>query len=144
MKSIKPFKLSHVTLYAKGWYNKSNDVYTDLLNILKLDDYTPFENNDVIRILLYNYEESFNIKLIDFISDIHESNCWKVGYPKDLKYDLYTAIIYKILFDIKYIEDKNWIVKCPKYSKENPRPSNIELKKVIEVFNKQPKYEKVL
>jgi hypothetical protein len=39
------FKLTHVVLYAKGWYNSSDDIYADLKEILKLDDYTPLSKN---------------------------------------------------------------------------------------------------
>ena len=37
------FKLSHVVLYAKGWYQKSDDIWKDLKKILNLDDYSPFD-----------------------------------------------------------------------------------------------------
>jgi hypothetical protein len=34
------FELTNVVLYAKGWYLKSDDIWEDLKNILKLDNYT--------------------------------------------------------------------------------------------------------
>jgi len=142
-----PFYLSHVTLYAKGWYNRSEDIVSDLIKILKLDDYTPYDKNDVVLILLNAYEKSFNVRLVDLISSIHKYNCWKVGYytknaewVKEYEtlpeYDMYTAVIYKILSDLRFLEKKDWIVKFPKYSKEIPRPKNITIPSLIKHFVK--------
>lgn len=129
------FPLGHVTLYAKGWYNKSDDVFEDLKKILILDDYTPFSNNDVLSILINNYNKYFNINLLEFLSDLHKENCWKISYCAE-NYDYYTAIIYKILSDLRFIEAQSFKKAIPKYSIQNPRSKNISLQKVIEVFNK--------
>jgi hypothetical protein len=150
MRLKKPFRLSHVALYSKGWYETSDDVVSDLIKILKLDDYSPFDKNDVLRILLSNYEESFEINLIDFISSINQHNCWKHGYyTKNCEwvkehetlpeYDMYMAVIYKILSDIRFIERNSWVVKFPKYSKNLKRPEHIKIRTLFEFFGKKNK-----
>jgi hypothetical protein len=53
MRIKKPFRLSHVALYSKGWYETSDDVVSDLIKILNLDDYSPFDKNDVLIGLRY-------------------------------------------------------------------------------------------
>lgn len=140
------FKLSHVVLYAKGWYCKTDNVWEDLKHILKLDNYEPYTNNDVLMIILRHYQnwKGENLRLIDFICDIHPQNCWKTGfYTKDdwdkkstQEYSMELACIYKILSDLRFIDsNEGWIKKVPKWSKEYPRPKNIELKRTIEIFN---------
>lgn len=144
------FYLSHVTLYAKNWYRKTDSVFEDLRKVLILDDYTPFTDADVLVILLKAYERSFQVSLIDFINDVHQSNCWKVGYyvkgfdwvknQENLKeYDLYTAIVYKILSDIRFLNNTQWVIKIPRYSKDFKRPEHITIKTVMEFFNYKQK-----
>lgn len=141
-------RLSHVVLYAKGWYERTNNIFDDLKKMLELDEYTPFTNGDIVSIIVNNYERSFNIKLSDFINDTHPDNCWKIGYYTDTcdwvkdykslpKYDYHTAVLYKILSDFRFIDNTKWDMKIPKYSKNNKRPKNIELKDVINQFNKK-------
>jgi hypothetical protein len=145
MEVIKPFPLGHVALYAKGWYRKTDDIFSDLRKILEFDDYTPYTNSDVVVILLRNYEQSIKIRLIDFVNEIHPLSCWKVGYypnegnfrKTDGDYDLYKALIYKILSDVRFLSSDQWIVKTPRYSKDFKRPDNITLKQVIDRFNKK-------
>lgn len=146
---MEKFKLSHVTLYAKGWYLKSDDIWEDLKKILKLDDYTPFTKMDVYSIILSATQNS-NIyrwtELKEVLNGIHPSNCWKVGYyvkenadwaHKDTKineYDMPTAFIYYVISNLRFIETKYWIPTVPKY-KLYPKPKHISLQKVIEQFN---------
>lgn len=154
---MKQFQLNHTVLYAKGWYNKTDNVFEDLKKILLLDDYTPFTNNDVFGILVRNYEKLFeNKSLLTFLIDISPSETWKVNYPTKgnvwmrnnkenesyPEYDLHTAIIYKILSEFRFMELKDITLSPPKYSIDNPRPTNIELKQVIEMFNK-PKLQTI-
>jgi len=144
MKIKNKFPLSHVTLYSKGWYNHSENIIFDLIKILELDNYSPFDQRDVVSIIMHRYEESFDIDMVNFINDIHPFNCWKVGYytnryewVKDHQtlpeYDIYTAIIYKILSDIRFLTNTEWEIKLPKYSKENKRPENITIPRLIEL-----------
>lgn len=146
--------LNHFILYSKGWYNQTDDVVQDLIKILQLDGFSPFDKNDVLFILVNRYEKDFKSnRLVDFISNIHPNNCWKVSYftkgncdwlnkdeqDKLPEYDYYTAVIYKIISHYRFFEvDKlDGELSMPKYSKENPRPKHIELKTVIERWSKK-------
>ena len=142
--------LNHFILYCKGWYNRTENIFEDLKKILVLDDYTPFSNNDVLSIIINQYERDFkdNLRLVNLLSDIDPKNSWKISYytkgnadwlkPEDRdilpEYDYYTAILYKIMSEYRFKELKTEL-SPPKYSKTNPRPKNIKLQKVIEMFN---------
>lgn len=144
-----PIYLSHVVLYAKGWYSKTNDVIEDLKKILELDDYTPFTEADIVSILTNCYNRCFNIDLRDFINEIHPFNCWKSGYYTNQymlkdneslpEYDMYNAVVYKILSDFRFIENKDWKIKTPKYSKSNPRPKSVEIRQIYQQFSYKEK-----
>lgn len=142
------FKLTHVTLYAKGWYTHSDDVVSDLIRVLNLDGYSPFDKRDVLSILLSQYQKSFNVDLVDFVSSINSHNCWKVGYytkncewvkdHQDLpEYDMYTAVIYTIISGLRFLSTEWWYPTFPKYSKENRRPEDISINKLYERFVKK-------
>lgn len=144
------WNLSHVALYAKGWYQKTDNIWEDLIKILELDNYTPFTKEDIFIIL--SIEWSNFTKNSDFytirhlLEGIHPTQCWKVGYYtkgncswlkpyQELpEYDMPTAFIYYILSNLRDIERKDIKKAIPKYSKVFKRPANINLKKVIDVF----------
>jgi hypothetical protein len=147
---MEKFKLSHLTLYAKGWYQKSDDIWNDLKEILKLDDYTPFTNYDVYSIILnsfQNFNNQRSTELKEVLNGIHPNNCWKYGYfvkdnhqwfndkIEDLpNYDMQTAFIYYVLSSLRFLESDLWEVKTPKY-KLFPKNRDIPTKRVIEQFN---------
>jgi hypothetical protein len=142
----KIFKLGHVALYAKGWYKRSDDVWQDLLQILKLDNYTPFNKNDVLGIIVNRFCEDCDVRMSDMLNNICEDNCWKVGYFTDKhtwckdymnnpKYDMHTATIYYILSHLRCTESVKIKRVIPKYSKDFKRQSDISLKQVIDMFN---------
>jgi len=143
------FDLSHVVLYAKGWYLNTGNVFEDLKKILEFDGYTPFSNMDVYSILLNSVQNS-NIyrwtSLVETLNGIHPKNCWKYGYytkgnyfwakQSDAElpeYDMQTAFIYYTLSNLTHLENTNWNVKTPKLSKY-PRGKNITIRKVYETF----------
>jgi len=146
------FKLSHLVLYAKGWYAKTDDVWEDLQKILRLDNYTPFHKNDVFTILVGRFQEldCRQSELREVLIGIHPSECWKYGYyTKENKdwarkeeqdslpdYDMPTATIYYILSYLRFLDNKKWNVVTPKY-KLHPKPKNITTQQVIEMFNKK-------
>lgn len=147
----KKYKLSHLVLYAKGWYKKSDDVWEDLKKILELDNYSPFDKVDVYSIIISSLsDKEFYprfIELREVLNGIHPDNCWKYGYyikgnpwqsnpTKLVEYDMPTAFIYYILSNLRFIDNAEWIVKTPNY-KKHPRPDNITLKQVIDMFNKK-------
>jgi hypothetical protein len=142
------FKLTHVVLYAKGWYNSSDDIYADLKEILKLDDYTPFTNGDVYSILLnsFNNWNHQSTSLDRVLMGIHPNNCWKVNYftkgspwsstPDDNPdYDIPTAFIYYVMSVLRFLEPEYWTPTQPNY-KTQPKPKHITNKKVKEFFKK--------
>lgn len=145
------FPLSHLVLYAKGWYKQTDNIWEDLKEILKLDDYTPFTNSNVFIIILGKFEE-FNIQqssLREVLLSIHPKESWKVGYytkdnytwsnkPKEelVDYDMPTAFIYHVLSTLRFLENSKWNPKVPKY-KLYPKNPKIKLKTVIEHFNRK-------
>jgi hypothetical protein len=145
------FNLSHVTLYSRGWYNRTDNVWEDLMEILKLDGYTPFTYNDVYNILIGAFQkiegERFN-ELREVLIGIIPTECWKIGYIHNgnkghwskiegnfKDYDMQTAVIYYILSSIRFMDNLNWKKVTPKYSKDNRKPKHISTQYLIEVFN---------
>lgn len=150
MEKSKQFALSHLTLYAKGWYLRTDNIWEDLIKILELDNYTAFTKNDVYSIISGRFSEFDHrtSKLQQVLYGIHPNECWKYGYytkdnehwfhriDVDLpKYDMPTAFLYYVLSNLRDLETKNWIVKIPKYTKY-PKSKEITLKKVYEIFVK--------
>ena len=117
-------QLKHTTLYAKGWYEKTDNIFADLKKILTLDDYTPFTEVDVLYILLNEYQKikGTNFNLLTFVSDIHPNNCWKIGYDiKAKEYDYYTVIIYLVLSEFRILSNHRKSDKKRGRSEERPR-----------------------
>jgi hypothetical protein len=151
MKQSPIFKLSHLVLYAKGWYKQTDNVFEDLKKILELDDYSPFGSGDIYSIIASAFQE-FDCRqseLFQVMRGIHPSECWKSGYYvkqnhqwsnqkiEDLPdYDMPTAFIYYVLDSLRFIDNKKWKVKTPKY-KQYPRNTNRSVKDVIEIFNRK-------
>jgi hypothetical protein len=145
------FKLTHVTLYAKGWYLRTNDIWDDLIKILDLDGYTPFDKMDVYSILLSEVQNSQIYRwteLKEVMNGIHPSNCWKFGYyikqnsfwanksESELpEYDLQTAFVYYVLSNLRFMDNKNWTPAIPKYTKY-PRSKHITIRNVYDHFDK--------
>lgn len=145
MKS-KVFKLTNVTLYAKGWYKQTDNIWDDLKKILELDDYTPFTKHDVFNIIVLRFEEveCRQSELSQVLIGIHHRECWKVGYYtkgncdwlKDQnlpEYDMATAVIYYILSALRDFDKEQWIIKTPKYTKYQ-KPEHITIRKIYEMF----------
>ena len=145
----KLFPLTNVVLYAKGWYKTTDNIWEDLKKILELDDYTPFSNNDVYSILISSFEkfDTQASNLREVLIGITPSECWKAGYyvkghnwikDEDTlpEYDMPTAVIYYILSSLRFLDNEQWIVRTPKYSKY-PKNPEIATKKIIEQFNKK-------
>jgi hypothetical protein len=136
-------QLKHVSLYAKGWYEKTDNVFEDLKKILTLDDYTPFVNNDVFIILVHEYQRiKPHFDLATFISEIQPRKASWHGYnPKEGEWDLFTAVVYYILSEFKFLDREATGRAVPKYSKQFPKPKGIATKTVIETFSTKA-YEK--
>ena len=146
------FKLSHVVLYAKGWYLNTGDVFADLKKILELDDYSPFTNADVYSIIIDSVQNSKLYRwtdLTEVLNGIHPNNCWKHGYyvkdnafwsNKSIEelpiYDMPTAFIYYVLSNLRFISNTEWIVKTPKVTKY-PKSNDITIRELYENFCKK-------
>lgn len=143
----KQFKLSHVVLYAKGWYLETENKWEDLKKILTLDGYTPFTNSDVYSIIINAFDnfEYRATELKQMLSGIHPEECWKYGYYTNTCtwindydnlpfYKMEDAIIHYILSTLRTLDKEHWIKVIPKY-KKYPKPQNLSLKKVIDIFN---------
>ena len=130
------FPLTHVVLYAKGWYKTTDNIWDDFKEILKLDNYTPFNNNDVYSILLSRVSEyeCNEFKLRNIMMGILPSECWKVNYDPT-EYNVQTAFLYYVLSTLRFLDNKGWKIGTPKY-KLYPKNPNITTKQVIDMFNK--------
>jgi hypothetical protein len=131
-------KLSHTVLYAKGWYEKSDNIIEDLIVTLKLDDYTAFTKRDVCIIIINEFHrKKKHFDLIHFLKDIHPSRVDMIGYPNNIEYDLHLATLYYVLSYFKFLDKDQWERKTPKYRKNSKlkKPKHISTKYVIDMFN---------
>lgn len=88
------FPLQHVALYTKGWYDRSGEIWRDILKCLqgdkRLDWINPDESitdvikQDILSVIIRNVAPMFNKELKDFAHDlvfeINPTVCWKYGY----------------------------------------------------------------
>lgn len=109
------YHLKHTALYAKGYYQRSNNIVADLIKILNADGMMPSNKWDVSQILLNNYDSlPFHgySKVRSIVEGISPSNVWKVGYyckgnsilfKEELElpeYDYHIAVIMFVLSNI--------------------------------------------
>ena len=139
----------HVVLYAKGWYETSDNIFEDLKKVLTLDDYTPETNNDVLSIFLARFEEAKipNSGVFNFYCGIHPRNTYKVNYRHSTdgfseplpsnEYDIQLATVYYLLSTVRFLKHDQYKWVKPIYSKELKRPRNIKKSRVEELFQKE-------
>ena len=93
------FDLPHVVLYAKGWYERTDDLYNDLRKMLSLDGYGDYKSeNDIFE------------KMINSYSNYNE---WRRNNGLQYKtiYDfINNASHYKSLYPNKEMADKCYIL----------------------------------
>jgi hypothetical protein len=147
------FRLTNVVLYAKGWYKKTDDVWQDLIKILELDNYTPYDKMDVYSIIISAFQNSNIYRITEIkevLNGIHPNNCWKYGYyvkansqwsnGKTINelpdYDMPTAFIYYVLSNLRFIDNNQWNPKLPKY-KKYPKSKDITISKLYDLFVKK-------
>ena len=110
----KEFKLHHVALYAKNWYQKSDNIWFDLAKCLEGDGYNIFYNDyndnqkysisNIYNLILNKTIELFsnnpnNSKLIlEIINDCAPNNRWKIDYNEYNNY--YEVVIRSCLSKI--------------------------------------------
>lgn len=81
----KTFRIKHVALYTKGWYERSENVWNDLNKCLQKDDYLLTQHRDeILAIIIRNISPLFKETLADFahqlVFETLPENCWKYGY----------------------------------------------------------------
>lgn len=152
------FLLTHFVLYAKGWYEQTDDIYADLKKILELDGFTPETKMNIFNIVVKHFENAdlppFTKSLSSLITDIDKEECWKLGYwTKESKmffkgtkaqaevlpeYDSKTALLYYIRMHISLIREHFWNHTAPDYQRMK-RPKNITLAMLKQAFPKPRK-----
>lgn len=148
----KKFDLSHVVLYAKGWYHKTDDIFRDLRFALTLDDYSGefFSKKDIVRKLLRDCSElSSNVFSMDQIyCGIQKNQTHMKGYvhnespkyvlekyDKELdEYDMDIAIVKYLIGELKFIKKEEWKAAKPIYGKGLGKPYHIKKPRVEEMF----------
>lgn len=149
---MKKFKLSHVVLYAKGWYHQTDDIWRDLRFALTLDDYSGefFSKKDIVRKLLRDCSElSSNAFSMDQIyCGIQKNQTHMKGYihkespayivennDKELdEYDMDVAIVKYLIAELRFIKSDEWEAAKPIYGKGLGKPYNIKKSRVEEMF----------
>ncbi len=88
------FELQHVALYTKGWYDRSDNIWYDILKCLQGDNrlgwidlkepISQSTKDDILSIIIRNVAPMFNKELKDFAHDlvfeINPATCWRYGY----------------------------------------------------------------
>lgn len=152
----KKFKLSHVALYAKGWYHATDNIWRDLRFALTLDGYSGefFKNKDIVRKLL---QECSELNKTVFTMDqiyigIQKLETFKYGYihkdspsycfinmqQKDIdnlpEYDNDMAFVKYLISNIRFLTNNEWEVVKPKYGNKLGKPYCINKKDVEDLF----------
>lgn len=107
------FPFVYVALYAKKWYERSDNIFKDLAVCLG-KDYEIYSDDDIARLIVSNtlpfVHDSF-----DLIRNISPQECWKCGYytkdhtwikdhEKLPSYDYWTAVVIAHLSIISVLE----------------------------------------
>lgn len=149
----KLFPLSHLMLYTRGWYKQTEDLFEDLKLVLELDGYQPDTKQNIMFIIVNCYGKYIDIDLVDFLNDIQESQSFRIGHytnnnsnpenPYNVEYDINTAIIRKILSDIRFMNTNTWNQCVPCYRKGLKRPDHISIYNIYKQFVKKNKKDLV-
>lgn len=90
---MEKFGLGHVALYAKGHYQRGENLWEDLKKCLTADDYSGegFDKYDVVNLLIIHGERipfhGSSPRARHMIVDIAPENCWRRGYyTKDARW----------------------------------------------------------
>ncbi len=151
------FKLNHVILYSKNWYEKSYNVWEDLKKCLSADDYSGelFSKADVVSLLLSNFQKIKDqncTTLLAFVNGISINECWKYGYytkdhtwvkKEDLEtlpeYDYREAVVKYVLSSIQHMTKEDLGIEklsAPDYVNCLPRPNHINDERIEHFFGK--------
>jgi hypothetical protein len=146
-------KLSHVVLYAKGWYHGTDNIIRDLQFALTLDGYSGefFKKRDLANKLVESCSalssEITHFKTTQILNGIRPELSYLVGYyhnsspdwctrdewrKGDYDYDL--AIIHYCLSGLRFLDKERWNSTKPIYGKGLGKPYRIKKKDVEEMF----------
>src|ERR1017187_6087391 len=96
------FLPKHVALYAKLHYQRSDNVWNDVMICLKADGYEPYSHGDVLGILTRNMaklnDKPHEHYMQCFIDGISPQNYSRHGY---YTYDYQTAILWYYLSELQ-------------------------------------------
>lgn len=145
------FLLTHLVLYSKGWYKKYNvkskrkTIWDDLKIIMALDGYSGeyMNQTDIFNVILNNISNSCLVNhrpftIPELIHNIQPDNSWKYGYRvqfQSSEYNYQESVIRYIISELTFIENKDWNVALPNYSKM-PRRNGIKNSDLKIISNK--------
>jgi hypothetical protein len=152
---MKKFKLSHIVLYAKGWYHQTDDIFRDLRFALTLDDYSGefFSDKDIVRKLLQDCGEidKTHFTMDQIYCGIQKNKTFMSGYvhkdspiyvtenykdkPILNEYDMDIAIVMYLLSGLKFLNNDEWEQTKPIYGKGLGKPYHLKATKVKEHFD---------
>jgi len=139
---MEKFRLSHLCLYAKGWYQKTNDIVKDLQIVLSLDGFSGdlFSKREIASFMISKCEK---IDIVHFstskvVAGLEPSQTFKTGYVHNLTpkyfvredeqlqdYDYCLAIIYYCLSGLSMLDNEKWVRDVPIYGKGLEKPEHI-------------------
>ena len=146
MEKVEKFELTHLVLYAKGWYYKTGDIWDDVKKIVELDGYSYFSKKDAYHLILTKFSklDIVGSSLVEVVKNLGISDCWRHGYyVKEQtwivnndnlpEYDMETSVLYYILSTLCVMDNDRWNPQKPNYDMY-PKNDNIKLKNVEEIF----------
>lgn len=146
------FDLTHVVLYAKGWYHKTDDIWRDLRFALTLDDYMSefFSKKDIVRKLLIECSKlnSNAFSMAQIYCGIQKNQTHMKGYvhkespvyvlenndKEPDEYDMDIAIIKYLIGELAFIKKEEWEPTKPTYGKGLGKPYKIKKPRVEKMF----------
>ena len=147
---MEKFKLSHVAMYAKGWYKRRDNIWHDMRKCLTADGYSGevFSKYDTLMIIMIKFEKiprNANRSILsEFYNGIKPSQCWKHGYytkdhtwAKDYQslpeYNIDEAALRYCLSEIALLGREDFNIVKPDYKNCLPRPNDYK-KETFEKF----------
>ena len=147
------FTLQHVVLYAKHWYERTDNVFNDLELCLNADGYdgTFIGDNEqqrkfrVASLILGQFQRittmPYATTLTAFYEGIHPHNCWKFGYTTKIEhesypeYDMIEATVRYCLSHLTHLDSNEWTPIAPNYIKVGlKKPKRIKYAKIKLMF----------
>jgi hypothetical protein len=123
---MKKISISHICLYAKGWYQWSDNIIADVYKLYCIDYGNTIDkevNKQRLARVLVNELSKLPtplVKLTHFLFEIEESKCASFGYytkkyfgEQYPEYDYYEAIIRYCLSILRFVEVEYIDIKKP-------------------------------